>query len=656
MDKRNPGLRYRRYLSVFVLAVAMPLLLLLVSGGPQSYAGMGGMGGGGGSTSCSTPNTFNAVDSGQNAVSGKITTKIAGASFTLDIYAINTGTSPDSICTGFSASSSYMTVELLGSQTPAAALGNYTCPSGFTTISSQSVSLSSGKGTVTLPAVANAWRNVYVRVQYQYTSSSSGGMGGMGGMGGGTTTTITGCSSDNFAIRPDHFNLSATDSDWQTAGTTRALANTGVSGGKVHKAGRPFTITATAVNAAGNTTSQYSGSPTETLSKCSATGGGCPANLGTLSTGTWSASGGTVTTTSASYSEVGSFSLQLSDSDFASVDAGDSTASQRTISGTADVGRFVPDHFDLTTANTPEFQTFGASGSGRTFTYIGQPFGYVTAPQATIAAKNAGGGVTQNYTGSLWKVTAADVTQTYSPIAPASLALDTALIGTPTVTAGSGGDGTVSADANDKLAFSRDPGTPQAAFKADISLDMSVVDNSEKGVSGNGTITTTTPAQFNGTGSGIAFDSGDAFRYGRLKLSNAYGSQLLALPVPLEAQYWNGTAFVTNTADGGTVIPAGDIALGNYQGQLQSGDTSVSISGSLTSGRGNLTLTQPAGGHGGSVDLTVDLSASGANLPWLQGNWNGGNYDQNPKARAVFGVYGGSRGGGNGLIYQREVY
>ena len=638
MDRKSAGLRRYGYFRGFLPAAAVPLLLL--AGAPESYGGgMGGCGMG------VDPNTFNAVDSGANAVSGKITTKIAGASISLGIYGIDTGTSPDSVQTCFSGT---VQVELLGSQTPAAALGNYTCPSGFNTtlISSQNVTLSSGAGSVTLPAVADAWRNVYVRISY-----TSGMMGG----------TITGCSSDNFAIRPDRFaSVSVTDSDWQTAGTGRTLGNTNASGGNVHKAGRPFTIRATAVNAAGTpaATANYAGSPAPTLTQCGVSGGGCPATLGTLTPGTWSASGGTVTTTTASYSEVGAFAMQLADSSFASVDANDgSTPSQLTIASTAlNVGRFVPDHFDLAPNNTPQFQTFGAAGAGRSFTYLGQPFGYVTAPQALITARNASGGTTQNYSGNLWKVAAANVTQAYSPL-PASPALDIGLIGTPTVIAHDIGTGVVTANASDKLAFIRSPSAPQAAFNADITLTMSAVDGSEAGVSGNGTIATNTSAQFNGTGGGIAFDAGSQFRYGRLKLGNAFGSELLALPVPLQAQWWNGTAFVTNTADNGTTIPSANVTLGNYQGQLQAGETSVSISGSLAGGRSNLTLSKPAGGDGkytGSVDLSVDLSAAGANLPWLRGNWAGGSYDQNPTARAAFGMYGNS--GGNGLIYQRENF
>ena len=65
-------------------------------------------------------------------------------------------------------------------------------------------------------------------------------------------------------------------------------------------------------------------------------------------------------------------------------------------------------------------------------------------------------------------------------------------------------------------------------------------DDSEAAVSGNGSIGTTTPLAY----PAIAFDAGSEFRYGLLKLGSAYGSELIALAVPLELQYWNGSQYV----------------------------------------------------------------------------------------------------------------
>jgi MSHA biogenesis protein MshQ len=159
-------------------------------------------------------------------------------------------------------------------------------------------------------------------------------------------------------------------------------------------------------------------------------------------------------------------------------------------------------------------------------------------------------------------------------------------------------------------------------------------------------ITTTTPAEFNN----IGFDEGNEFRFGRLVLSNAHGSELLNLPVPIETQHWNGSGFARNAADSCTQLDAANVALSNWRRDLNVGDTSVSLSGHFKEGRGNLKLSKPVAGHTGSVDLVLQLGA--ASQTWLQGAWTGGAYDQDPAARASFGLNRGSKS----LIYLREMY
>jgi MSHA biogenesis protein MshQ len=444
-----------------------------------------------------------------------------------------------------------------------------------------------------------------------------------------------------------------------TAGTARTLYNTAASGGNVHKAGRPFRIAATAYNAAGVATANYMGSPASSLTACVLPGSGC--TLGVLTPGAWSSASGTVTTSNASYSEVGAFTMKLVDSSFAAVDAADgSTAAEKNIeSATFNVGRFVPDHFDLTTASVPQFKTFNdTSCTPRSFTYVGQPFGYLTLPQATIAAKNAAGGVTTNYSGALWKLAPAGVTQIYAAVTGT---LDTGLIGLPSVSAAGSGVGSLTANSADVIAFVRS--TPVAPFAAAIDLSMRIRDSAENAVAGNGLIDTAAPALF----SNIAFDAGNDIRFGRLVLSNAHGSELLGLPVPLETQYWTASGFTRNTADACTQLAATHVLLTNWQRDLNACETSVSLSGRFSSGRGNLRLSAPGAGNTGSVDLTLNLTAiaggstcvggvataaTGASQTWLQGRWSGGAYDQNPAGRASFGLYRGSKS----LIYMREMY
>lgn len=583
------------------------------------------------------PDGFNAFDTTTPAgsVAGMIRTKVAASAFALDVIALKAGGS--AVETAFTGD---VALELVDAASGGACAGLPLIRAlGTLTFGS------SDQGRKRLPGIneANAWPNVRVRMRYP----ASG------------TPTVMACSSDAFAIRPARFGaVMVSDADSLTAGTRRTLANTAASGGVVHRAGRPFRLETMALNASGAPTSNYAGSPVANGLTCV-----LPAScvLGVFDTGSWSASSGRLVTTTARYGEVGALSLRLEDASFAVVDAADgSTPAERTVqSPVFTVGRFVPDHFDLTPASAPQFLTFNdAACSTRAFTYVGQPFAYATVPQATITAKNAAGAPTQNYAGALWKLVPAWVTQNYMT---ATGTLDTGLIGAPVVTASGAGTGILEANPADQLAFVRT--TPVAPFAAAITLTMGVRDESEAAVTGNGIIDTASPAVF----TNIAFDAGNEFRFGRLTIANAHGSELRALPVPLETQYWDGSHFVRNIVDDCTQLTAGHIALSNWRRDLAPCETSAVLSGRFVAGRGNLRLSAPGAGNTGSVDLTLQLgtTASGsacvggiptaavpASLTWLQGAWSGGAYTQNPTARASFGLYRGN----DTLIDQREIY
>jgi hypothetical protein len=590
------------------------------------------------------PSGFNAFETGTAAgsVSGVIKTKIAASAFGLDIVALKSGGT--AVETAFAGD---LKLELVDASA-GASCGAYGLIRNLGTLTFTAANM--GRKTLAGISETNVWPNARIRMTYPATG----------------VPTITACSTDNFTIRPASFgSVTVSDADSLTAGTARTLVNnTAVSGNDVHRAGRPFRIAATALNAAGVATSNYAGTPVASLTACVLPVAGC--TLGALTTGTWLAASGTVTTDEAGYSEVGAFVMKLADAGFAAVDADDSSAAEMTIESAAvNVGRFVPDHFDLAAASMPVFKTFNDTTCAiRSFTYVGQPFGYLTLPEATIMAKNAAGGTTLNYTGALWKLAPADVTQAYAAVTGT---LNTGLVGTPTVAATGGGVGSLIANAADVIAFARPnpvpPLTPPAPFSADITLTMTIQDIAENGVPGNGIIDTAMPAVF----PSILFDSGNDIRFGQLVLSNAHGSELLNLPVPIETRFWNGGGFALNTADSCSQLAAAHVALSGWKRDLNACETSVSLSGRFNAGRGNLRLSAPGAGNTGSVDLTLQLGAiaSGstcvagvptaavaASQSWLQGRGSGVAYDQDPAARASFGLNRGSKS----LIYLREMY
>lgn len=594
------------------------------------------------------PGGFNAFETATAAgsITGVLKTKVAGSAFQAAVVALNTAKT--GVFTTFTGD---VKVELINSSNNTGALDATTgCRASWTAVLQTTTlnfaAVDAGRDNVTLTE-NNAWPDVRLRISYPATG----------------TPTVVGCSTDNFAIRPSSFNgFSASDTDWATGGTARTLANAVATGGNVHKAGRPFTIRATAVNAASATTTNYVGSPTALMSACAGTA--CSGAFGSL-TVSLTAAAGQIADNTASYSEVGAFTLQLSDTSFAAVDGADSSAAERTIASPAIVvGRFVPDHFDVVALVTPVLRTFGsASCTSRSFTYVGQPFGYATAPQATVMARNASGGTTANYAGAMWKLAAGSVAPSWSPLAPASPGLD--MSGTaPSLTSNGNGTGVIAAAGSDQLRFARSATTPLAPFNAVISLTWSVSDATEAGAA-QGTIATTTPLVF----PGIAFDAGTLFRYGVLKIASGHGSELNNLPVALEAQHWNGAAFVTNSADQCTTIAGSAVAMDNWQRNLAACETAIAATPlKLAAGRGFFTLARPGNGNHGSADLKLQLgaattgqactavgaaavAATPADLPWLQGKWgSAANYDTNPSSRASFGPYKSP------LIYLRESF
>lgn len=604
-----------------------------------------------------TPGGFNAYETATaaGAVTGVIKTRIAGSTISLDMIALNTAKT--AILTGFVDT---VRVEVLDSSNNTGVLDTNSCRPSWTTIQTllpdpAFIVSDNGRKTISF-TVPDAYSDARLRITYP----------------AGAPTT-TGCSTDNFAIRPSSFTaLSVSDADWMTAGITRTL-NDVTFGAVTHKAGRPFRVSTNAVNAAGvpAITTNYTGAPTATLSTC--VGAACTATFGVLSLGTTFVAG-QLASNVATYDNVGTFQLQLIDSSFAGVDAsdttGDCTAAGRYVcSASIAVGRFVPDHFAVS-YNTPEFGTACSAGN---FTYVGQAFNYrVTAvPVITLLAENAANNPTTLYSGNWWRIISGSLTgKSYTA---ASGALDTSgITGTDPVIsdAGSGG-GSLSFSSGTGLFFTRT--TPVAPFDAEISLAINVID-------ADGVAYASNPARFGAAsaGNGITFSDGNVLttndkqvRFGRLRVGGTSGSPLLPLRVPIETQYWNGTFWITNVDDNCTALASANVGLGNTIGGIVTSVTAVTSP--LQKGRGAVTLAKPTGGTSGSVDVAVNLgpvppgtatadacpdtspfapAATAGNKNYLRGLWctPPGTYTKDPAARARFGI----RRGSDETIYMRE--
>ena len=370
-----------------------------------------------------------------------------------------------------------------------------------------------------------------------------------------------------------------------------------------------------------------------------------PATTGSLSgTTAIAVSGGSGSTTTLSYNEVGSFTLKA-------------TASGNYLSGGADlnprvvifadgatrstwVGRFRPDHFAILAGSV-------TAGCG-TFTYFGQD-GFTTV--FTITAQNSNNGTTANYEGSWAKLGL--TTWTGFVFSPAPVLTGAVFEESTTAPSGTWAAGVATVSAKHKL------GRPTA-------------------LTGPTTITVSAlPVDSDGVTLASASSVGLAtLRYGRLRLLAAYGSERLPLRVPVRAEHFNGTAWQLNTADSCTSIPqnavaasAGISANACFLSNPPPGTpTNASCLGggspilNLSSGAGTYILFDRTPVQVGFADLAINLGATGSasscnasnpasaagNLGWLQFPWCSGKVD--PNARVKFGASKAP------YIYLRERY
>ncbi len=286
---------------------------------------------------------------------------------------------------------------------------------------------------------------------------------------------------------------------------------------------------------------------------------------------------GSGSTASAQYDEVGIIEITglVADGDYLGI--GGVSANIR--GKTSYVGRFGADNFTFT-ANTPELGP--ACGI---FTYVDQPFDFVTAPQITARATATDGTTIlsnyEDFTGSggdnWWLLDfSTGVNMNYTDLAvPTDISLDSVLADYSPNSGSTGTNGQQQFDLTGPFAYTKDPSPTslQPPFNGDLRLDLTVTDSD--GATGTHTIN---PINF----------TNPEQRWGRLAIQNAAGSELLDLTTPLSTEYWNGTSFIINTDDSCTVIEtlATGISLSNPDtggGVPQPGNTAMVITDGTTS-------------------------------------------------------------------------
>ncbi len=599
------------------------------------------------------------ITNGSN-VATAIGTQQAGvpSTISLALQAVRTDTATGA-CTNVFASGTSVNVSM-----------GFQCNNPTSCIAGQTLSLTNSGTTTRMAGNPNSGISSYVTVPLKFTTAngeapftlnySDSGQITLAAQaniplanGAASANTMTG--SSQFVVQP--YTLVLGNINVTTTGTGNPAAST-ASGTVFTAAGQAFTASVTAMNYQGTATPNFGqeiSPPTVTLTPnlILPTSGHNPA----VSGGFGAYSSGTATGTTFSWPEVGIITLTPAVAVTPTV-AGYLGSGAITGTTSGNVGRFIPNAF-ATTVNTPVFATACAAGG---FGYVGQPFTYIVAPMITTTALAVGGATTQNYTGSLMRLSNSSLTgRSYTPT-PSTPSLN--LTGLPASAADpaivdlGSGQSTLTFSAGSGLSFNR--GGVIEPFNANIALAINVID-----LDGVTAANPSNPVTF-GAGGGIAFNAGVRQYYGRLLLGNALGSELLDLPLPLTTQYYMSVTqgFVTNTADSCTTAPA--IGLVNYRPKLVVGEICVRDSGKPgSSGQGcavaasnryspvasagtfNLILGAPTAGDSGALTVTADAPS------WLQYLWNTSSATPSgPAGIASFGLFPGSAT----RIYQRETY
>lgn len=439
-----------------------------------------------------------------------------------------------------------------------------------------------------------------------------------------------------------------------------ATADTNVAGGD----GVPDASATLAQTTAGGVAPGFSS--TVTLSPVAASQTPATGVLGTLSNGTVSSfSSGSSTPNTLQYSEVGSFLLNTTGvvSNFISSGLSlDATVFNATGLQNARIGRFKPSHFALSSTSSTHRSAQSCSPASA-FTYQGELFqlGF------TLTAQNANNATTVNYTGAFAKLDPT-VASNFALTGLAGTLPLRSTGGTPRLSlgtsTGSWSNGVASGITLPALVTRAS--TPEAVLSA--SLGVAPLD-SDGTILSSHDLDTSYPADSVDAGLIGTLD----IRFGRLRLLPAIGPQDRDLPLPLSAQHWNGSSFVTNTLDSCTRITSTNVNFGQYRRTITASDTSLKTSPiTLASGAATLWLNKPAAGRAGTYDVTLSLGSSaadgscltglspgagdsatvGANLAYLRGAWCSATYDKDPSARATFGLFRGAVH----LIHQRENY
>ncbi len=332
-------------------------------------------------------------------------------------------------------------------------------------------------------------------------------------------------------------------------------------------------------------------------------------------------------TQSVSFTEVGIIRLLATTTNY--LGSGQNVTAGPSTGGLTGVGRFIPHHFDvaLLAHGCPDSDVTPPDNS---FTYSGQPF------SVTVTAKNLAGGptdITKNYDGALG----------FSKAVTISNAGTTTNFSNNTIPATGGGSFGSGQKNQTNITYTY---TYPVASKETVPATLTL--RAAEDMPGGDSVTSDT----------VGTEASAPIRSGRLRIFNAYGSELAALSLPMWVEYFSTDGWVKNTVDtctalNGTILdltnavhlPPPGLGVPTIKIKNPASTTTVTVV-SPSAGVGALNFTAPSAE--GYADARMDLPAR----TWLRFDWDGDNTEEDPVGRATFGLFRGSPR----HIYQRERY
>lgn len=338
-----------------------------------------------------------------------------------------------------------------------------------------------------------------------------------------------------------------------------------------------------------------------------------------LGSGTITFTNGMVNLTNLNWSEVGNIDLIASNSAYLVTgfsSTGNTGTGGTACNGAGRVGNFIPDHFDTTV-------TDGCGGCG--FTYSGQQFTVQVTARNGLPSLDP----TVNYDGSAFTspnfakavtLSAWDAAGTVANPGPGA-------IGNVNVAASAFAKGvaSVATPITTTYTFATAPTVPTVVRVRAVDTD-SVTSSSVEGQT--------------------------SVRSGRMKIANAYGSELRPLNMSAGVQYYQSAAvgWVSSSTDNSTsfntaLSPAGNIVATIVRGPLAAVTIVGPSTATVTNGVRTITLAAPGQGNTGAADLSLSAAPS-----YLLGGSNVAGVNPSVTGRATFGIYKNS----NNFIYRQE--